>query len=83
MTGPTGTPVDHELARRAAEAVLDFDGADDVEVVVMGSRTGLTRYARSEIIQNTVRSEVRAYVRVVTGAQVATTVTTQLDAEHM
>ncbi|MGH2828689.1 MAG: hypothetical protein ACRDKF_17165, partial [Actinomycetota bacterium] len=83
MTDLTGVPVDHELARRAAEAVLDFDGADDVEVVVLGSSTGLTRYARSEIIQNTVRSEVRAYVRVVTGAQAATTVTTQLDTEHM
>ncbi len=83
MTDLTGVPVDHELARRAAEAVLDFDGADDVEVVVLGSSTGLTRYARSEIIQNTVRSEMRAYVRVVTGAQAATTVTTQLDAEHM
>ena len=83
MTDMTGVPVDHELARRAAEAVLEFDGADDVEVVVLGSRTGLTRYARSEIIQNTVRSEVRAYVRVVTGTQVATTVTTQLDSDHM
>ena len=83
MTDLNGVPIDHELATRAAETVMDFDGADDVEVVVLGSRTGLTRYARSEIIQNTVRSEVRAYVRVVTGAQVATTVTTQLDEEHM
>lgn len=78
-----GIPVDHVDARRAAEYVLDFSGADEVEVVVMGSRTGVTRFARSEIIQNTVRNEVRAYVRVVTGQQVATTVTTQLDADHM
>ncbi|CAN5514200.1 TldD/PmbA family protein [soil metagenome] len=76
-------PVEHEAARRAAESVLDFPGADDVEVTIMGSRTGVTRFALSEIIQNTVRNEVRAYVRVVTGQQVATTVTTQLDADHM
>ena len=76
-------PVDHSDARRAAESVLDWPGADEVEVTVMGSRTGVTRYALSEIIQNTVRNEVRAYVRVVVGQQVATTVTTQLDAEHM
>ena len=76
-------PVEHADARRAAESVLDFPGADDVEVSVLGSRTGVTRYALSEIIQNTVRNEVRAYVRVVTGRQVATAVTTQLDAGHM
>ena len=78
-----GILVDHADARRAAEAVLDWPGADDVEVTVTSSRTGLTRFARSEIIQNTVRNEVRAYVRVVKGQQVATTVTTQLDSEHM
>lgn len=83
MTELAELPVDHEVARRAAQGVLDFDGADGVEVLVMGSRTGLTRYARSEIIQNTLRNETRAYVRVVTGAQVATAVTTQLDPEHM
>ena len=76
-------PVEHSDARRAAESVLDFPGADDVEVTVMGARTGVTRFALSEIIQNTVRNEVRAYVRVVTGQQIATTVTTQLDADHM
>ncbi|MGH2749982.1 MAG: TldD/PmbA family protein [Actinomycetota bacterium] len=78
-----GLPVEHADARRAADAVLDLEGADDVEVVVLGSLTGLTRYARSEIIQNTLRSEVRAYVRVVVGEQAATTVTTQLGAERM
>ena len=76
-------PVDHAEARRAAESILDYPGADDVEVVVTGSRTGVTRFAVSEIIQNTVRNEIRAYIRVVTGKQVATTVTTQLDPDHM
>ncbi|MGH2697671.1 MAG: TldD/PmbA family protein [Actinomycetota bacterium] len=80
---PTAIPVDHASAKGAAEPVLDLPGADEVEVVVMGSRTGLTRFALSEIIQNTVRSEVRAYVRVAVGRRVATTVTTQLDAEHL
>ena len=76
-------PVEHEVARRTAESVLDLPGADEVEVVVVGARTGLTRYARSEIIQNTVRSDVRAYVRVAVGGRVATSVTTQLEPEHI
>ena len=79
----SGIPLDHEDARRAAEPILDWPGADDVEVTVMASRTGLTRFALSEIIQNTVRNEVRAYIRMAKGQQVATTVTTQLDVEHM
>jgi PmbA protein len=78
-----GTLEDHSDARRAAEPVLDWPGADDVEVTVMASRTGITRFALSEIIQNTVRNEVRAYIRIVKGQQVATTITTQLDADHM
>jgi PmbA protein len=78
-----GILVEHSDARRAAEAVLDWPGADDVEVTIMASRTGITRFALSQIIQNTVRNEVRAYIRVVKGQQVATTVTTQLDPEHM
>lgn len=73
----------HDAARRAAEPVLDFPGADAVEVVVSGSATGLTRYARSEIIQNTFRDEVRAYVRVVAGRKVASAATNQLDPEHL
>ncbi len=47
------------------------------------SRTGLTRYAHSEIIQNTVRSELRAYVRAVVGDRVATASTNQLDPTSM
>jgi len=78
-----GILVDHSEGRRAAEPVLEWPGADDVEVTVMASRTGITRFALSEIIQNTVRNEVRAYVRIVKGQQVATTVTTQLDVDHM
>jgi PmbA protein len=78
-----GILVEHSDARRAAEVVLDWPGADDVEVTITASQTGITRFALSEIIQNTVRNEVHAYIRVAKGQQVATTVTTQLDAEHM
>ena len=76
-------PVSHDDARRAAGYILDWPGADDVEVVVTGSRTGLTRYAGSQIIQNTVKNEVRAYVRVAAGGRTATATTSQLDEDHM
>jgi predicted Zn-dependent protease len=76
-------PVTHDAARRAANYVLDHPGAEGVEVMLTGSRTGLTRYAGSEIIQNTARDEVRAFVRVVVGQKLASATTNQLDAEHM
>lgn len=80
---PGSAPIGHDSARAAAEPVLDFPGADAVEVVISGSSTGLTRYAGSEIIQNTFRDEVRAYVRVVAGDKVASAATNQLDADHL
>jgi predicted Zn-dependent protease len=49
----------------------------------MASETALTRYALSEIIQNTVRRDARAYVRVVTGDRYAIAATNQLDASSM
>ncbi|HET7483645.1 MAG TPA: TldD/PmbA family protein [Actinomycetota bacterium] len=73
------TPVSPDEARRAADAVLGHPGADDVEVLITGSAQGLTRYARSGIIQNTNRKEIRAQVRVVVGDRVATASTTQLE----
>lgn len=76
-------PLSHDDAHRAARAVLEIDGADDVEVVVSASETGLTRYANSEIIQNTVRKELRANVRVVTDGRVASATTNQLDATSL
>jgi PmbA protein len=76
-------PVAHDAAHRAAGYVLDHPGADEVEVLITASRTGLTRYAGSEIIQNTARDEVRAYVRVVVGDKLASASTNQLDAEHL
>ena len=76
-------PVTHEEARTAAASVLDLPGADGIEVIVAGSRTGVTRYARSEIIQNTARTEVRAFVRAITGERLASATTNQLDPERM
>jgi PmbA protein len=76
-------PITEDHARRAAQEVLDHPGTDGVEVLVSGSETGVTRYAGSEIIQNTVRKEVRAYVRVVARNQVAVATTNQLDHDHL
>lgn len=76
-------PLSHEAAQAAAETVLDLPGADGVEVVLAGSVIGLTRFAISQIIQNTVRSELKAYVRVAVGDRAAGASTNQLDREHM
>ena len=75
--------VDEDSAASAAAQVLDTPGADGVEVVVLASNTGVTRYARSEIIQNIVRREVRVYIRAVVGNQTATATTNQLDSESL
>jgi PmbA protein len=80
MTEP---PLERDAARRAAGHVLEHPGTDGVEVVLAGSSTGLTRYAGSQIIQNTVRDEVRAYVRVHVGSRLGSATTNQLDREHM
>jgi predicted Zn-dependent protease len=78
-----GLPLSHDQARDAARAVLDFPGADAVEVMVAASDDALTRYANSEIIQNTVKNELRATVKVVIGDRSASSATNQLDPEHM
>ena len=80
---PGEPPLSAEAARRAAQAVLDAPGADDVEVLVSASATGVTRFANSQIIQNITRKEVRAYVRVAVGDRIASSGTNQLDGEHM
>lgn len=78
-----GRPLAPADARAAAGAVLDLPGSDAVEVVVSASDVALTRYARSTIIQNTVRSELRAHIRVVAGERVAVASTNQLDRDSM
>ena len=74
---------DRDNVRRAAETVLDLPGADGAEVVVTGTVTGTTRFARSEIIQNTARHELRAYVRVVSGGRAASASTNQLHPDFL
>ena len=76
-------PLTAGAARVSAQPALDLPGADAVEVVLTASRTGLSRYARSEITQNVVRNEVRAQVRVVIDHRVATAATNQLDPASM
>jgi predicted Zn-dependent protease len=76
-------PIGEEQARRSVQEVLQHPGADGIEVMVSGSESGVTRYAGSEIIQNTVQHEVRAYVRAVAGSRVAVAETNQLDREHL
>ena len=77
------TPPSRDVLRAAAESAFDLPGADGVEIVFTASRTGLTRYAGSQIIQNTLRDDVRAYVRVALGDKVATAATNQLDPGNM
>jgi PmbA protein len=70
-------------ARRAIGSVLQDVPADGAEIVSAASDTGLTRFANSQIIQNTVRQEARVYVRVVVGDRWATATTNQLDERHL
>jgi PmbA protein len=83
VKAPSGLPLEAEEARQAVRPLLSLPGADGIEAVITGSRTGLTRYARSEIIQNTVKEELRAYVRVVVGDRVASSATNQLDPDSL
>lgn len=82
-TTRAGLPLTQDDARRAAQSILDFPGADAVEVMVSASNDALTRYANSEIIQNTVKNELRANVKVVIGDRFASSATNQLDPEHL
>ncbi len=79
----TGLPLTPAQARLAAAPVLELAGTDGVEVTFAGSNTGMTRYASSNIIQNTVRKDLRAYVRVVVGKRSASATTNQLSADAM
>jgi predicted Zn-dependent protease len=72
-------PFDRAAAREAAAAILDLKGADGVEVVFTGSTIGLTRYANSQIISNTVQETIRAHVRTAVDRRVAAASTNQLD----
>ena len=81
--GSRNFPLDEVEARRAAQQVLGHPGTEGVEVVISASKTGVTRYAGSQIIQNIVRSEMRAYLRAVVDGKNATATTNQLDRDAM
>jgi PmbA protein len=83
LGGDASLPVDRDEVRRAAAFAFDHAGPASVEVVVTASQSGVTRFARSRIIQNTVRREVRAYVRAAIEDRKATASTNQLDSAHM
>lgn len=85
MTAPVSgdLPISRDAVRSSVEPVLALQGADAVEVVVAASTTGLTRYALSEIIQNTVRREILADVRVVADGRVASASTNQLSPDRI
>jgi PmbA protein len=76
-------PISEEDARRSVQQVLDHPGADGVEVMVSASESGVTRFAGSEIIQNTAQNQIEAYVRVVAQDRVAIAKTNQLDRDHL
>ena len=75
--------IDEDEVATACRAALELPPADGVEVLVLASNTGLTRYARSEIIQNIERRELRAYVRAIIGTKNATATTNQLDEKSL
>ena len=64
--------------RRAAEAALELQGVDDVEVVVMHEWGGITRFAKSEIHQSTSREDTDVRVRVVSKGRVGVASTNDL-----
>ncbi len=66
--------------RDAAASALAAAPGDAAEVVTVASEIALTRYARSEIIQNTVRRELHVRARVVVGDRWASATTNQLSA---
>jgi PmbA protein len=76
-------PISEEEARRSVQQVLEHPGADGVEVLVSASESGVTRFAGSEIIQNTSQHQIDAYVRVVAQDRVAIAKTNQLDHDHL
>src|ERR687892_805663 len=79
----TGVPFSADEVRRIGEQVFDLPGADGVEVVAMGSTVALTRFARSQIIQNTIQDTVRVYIRVAVGRRFASASTNQFDSTSL
>lgn len=60
-----------DAVRAVAEAAMNVDGADGVEVLFMHEWGGLTRFASSSIHQSTAREDTGVRVRVITGGRQA------------
>ena len=64
--------------RTVADAALELQGADAVEVLVIHEWNGLTRFADSAIHQSTARQDTGVRVRVVAGGRVGVVATNDL-----
>jgi predicted Zn-dependent protease len=69
--------------REAASVVLGHSAADQIEVVISGTESALTRFANCEIHQNVLESGVEVRVRAVFGTRVGVVSTNRLDAESL
>jgi PmbA protein len=67
--------------KRSAQAALELDGVDDVEVVVMHEWGGTTRFASSQIHQSTAREDTDVRVRVATGGRIGVASSNDLSPE--
>lgn len=70
-----------EEVRRVAEAALDVEGADGVEVLFLHEWSGLTRFANSVIHQSTWRDDTGLRIRVVRGNRIGVAATNELSPE--
>jgi PmbA protein len=67
--------------RRVADAALEVERADDVEVLFMHEWGGLTRFASSSIHQSTWREDTSLRVRVVTDGRIGVSETNRFSPE--
>ncbi|MDX6512906.1 MAG: PmbA protein [Gaiellaceae bacterium] len=66
-------------AREAAEQALAAAGEDEAEAVALGERSGLARFASSEVHQPTLIENLVVTLRVVRGGRVGLAVTNRVD----
>ncbi len=74
---------DRAALRPLVDEVLGLHLGAGTEVMLMRSTTGLTRFAGSQVTQNTVRSDARAYIRVSLGDRAASATTNRLDRDGL
>ena len=83
MVGAKGSALRSRDHARVADIVLNTSRADQVEVAVSTSDTYLTRFANSEIHQNTGEHTTEVVVRSVFGQRVGVASTTSFDRESV